>query len=313
MSALRHRTAQRGTNLSALAGIFPEMESITEQLTSRDAALLTWIVVGLLLIAWSMIRAGDIGQSVVSVIRAFFAPRIVGMVALVAAWLVLLVSVAARIGLWDSALLKETIVIIAAGGFMAGFKALAVIDGKETMRGKVRSLVAFVVVVQFVANLQTLPYLVELILVPVAALLGGMQALANHSDEHRATRPLINGALMLLGWSVLLWSVYKVGISLGSTEWETVGKSFALAFWLPAALIPAIYMAALVMQYGKTISMMKVFRTPSLNARLDFYLHHGLNLRRLITFSRTRGRVHEYARAERRDERRSVLRAAAED
>lgn len=284
-----------------------------EQLTSRDAALLTWTAAGLLLVAWSLVRRGDIGQSVVSVIRAFFAPRIVGMVALVAAWLVLVVYIAEPIGLWDFSLMKDTIVIIAIGAFMAGFKALAVMNGTETMRGEVRSVVAFVVVLQFVANLQTFPYLVELVLVPVAVLLGGMQAVANHSDEHRAARPVINGAIIFLGWSVLVWSVYKVGTSLGWTEWETVGKSFALAFWLPAALLPAIYIAALVMQYGKTISMMKVVRPPSLGARLDFYSHHGLNLRRLSTFSRSRGRAHEYARAGSRQERMAILRAPASD
>lgn len=282
-----------------------------EQLTSRDAALLTWIGVGLLAILWSMLRGGEIGRSALSVIGSFFAPRIVGMVALVAAWLILVVYLAARVGLWGAELLKDTIAIVAVGAFMTGFKALAVMEGKETMRHQVRSLVAFVVVIQFVANLQTFQYPVELILLPIAALLGGMQAVANQSDEHRAARPVINGMIILLGWCILVWSVYKVASSLGSTGWETVGKSFAQAFWLPAALLPAIYVAALVMQYGKTISMMKVVRPPSLGARLDFYLHHGLNLRRLSAFSRTRGRAHEYARAGSRHERMAILRAPA--
>jgi hypothetical protein len=173
------------------------------------------------------------------------------------------------------------------------------------------SIVAPVVVLQFVANLRTFPYLVELILVPVAVLLGGMQALANHSDEHRAARPVINGMIVLFGLSIFVWSVYRVASSLGSTVWDTVGKSFALAFWLPAALLPAIYVAAVVMQYGKTMTMMKFARTPSFGARMDFYLHHGVSLRRLRAFARTRGRVHEYARAEGRDERLAILRSSA--
>lgn len=284
-----------------------------EQLTSRDAALLTWIGAGLLAIAWSVLRGGEVGRSALSVIGAFFAPQILVMVALVAAWQTLLVYLAARIDIWNSELLKDTIVLVAVGAFLTGFKALAVMNGKETLRNEVASLLAFAVVVQFVANLQTFPYLVELILIPIAILLGGMQAVVNHSDEHRATRPAINGMLALLGGCVLVWSIYKVASSFGSTEWETVGKSFALAFWLPAALLPAIYVAALMMQYGKTISMMKVARPPSLGARLDLYWHHGLNLRQLSEFSRTRGRALEYARADTRHERKAILRAVTSD
>ncbi len=287
------------------------VEAIAKQLTSRDAALLTWIAAGLLAIAWSSVRGGGARRHVASVARAFFEPAVVGMVALVAAWQVLVVYLAARIGLWDSALLKDTIVIVTVGAFMAGFKALAVMKGEETMRSETRSMLAFAVAVQVVANLQTFPYFVEFFLVPFAVLLGGLQAVASHSDEHRKLRPVINGTITLLGGCTLLWSIYKIATSLGSTEWETVGKTFALAFWLPAALLPAIYLAALVMQYGSTISMMKVVRPPSLAARVDFYLHHGLNLRRLIDFSRSRRLAHEYARAGSRKERMAILRGSA--
>lgn len=289
------------------------METILAQLTSRDAALLTWIGMGLLAIAKSMLRGGGVGQSALSVVRAFLAPRIGGMVALVAAWLSLVVYLAVRIDIWSIDLLKDTVVIVAVGAVMTGFKALAVMNGKETMRDEVHALIALVVAIQYVANLQTFPYLVELILVPIAVLFGGMQAVATHSDEHKAARPVINGTIMLLGLSLLVWSVYKVASSLGSAEWETVGKGFALAFWLPAALLPAIYFAALTMQYGKTISMMKVVRSPSLDARLDLYRHHGLSLRRLSAFSRTRGRAHEYARADSRKDRIAILRASTSD
>lgn len=288
------------------------METLLKQLTSRDAALLTWIGVGLLALAWSMVHGRGVGRSALSVIRAFFAPRIVGMVALVASWLILLVLLAARIDIWTVGLLKDTIVIITFGAFMAGFRALAVMNGEATMRDEVQSVIALVVVIQFVANLQTLPYLLELVLLPTAALLGGIQAVANHSDEHRAARPVINGTIMLLGVCILAWSLYKIASSLGSTEWETVGRAFALAFWLPAAVIPAIYAAALAMQYGKIISMMKIVRPLSLGARLDLYWHYGLNLRGLSAFSRARGRAHEYVRAESRRERTAILRATTD-
>lgn len=297
---------------SVLADIVLAMDALAAQLTSRDAALLTWIVFALIAVAWSALGGGDIGRSFLSVVGAFFTPRVVGLVAIVAAWQALVVFLAEQAGLWSADLLKDTIMIVVVGAFIAGFKALALAQGKATMRDEVRSVVTLVVVVQFLANLQTFPYLVELVLPPIAVLLGGLQAVASHGDEYKAARPLINGILIIFGWCILAWSLYRVATSLEATAWETVGKSFALAFWLPATLLPAIYVAAVVMHYGTTISMMKVVRPPSLGARIDLYLHHGLNLRRLTAFARTPGRAREYARAVSHDDRVAILRAAAD-
>ncbi|MDP9444458.1 MAG: hypothetical protein M3P83_08985 [Actinomycetota bacterium] len=62
------------------------------------------------------------------------------MVALVIAWQLAVVYLAHRLGLWDFHLLKDTVVVVVAGGFLCGFRALALVDGKETWRGEVQSL-----------------------------------------------------------------------------------------------------------------------------------------------------------------------------
>lgn len=245
------------------------MEALAHQLTSRDAALLTWVGGFLLVGVWSGVLGGALGKSLVGVIRAFFTPRLLLMVALVAGWLLGIVYVASAVGLWDSTLAKDTVVIVVAGSVLAGFKALAMTKGGVTWGGEVRSLLGLVVVLQWVSNVQTFPYFVELTLVPMAAILGGMQVVASQNKEFHRALPLIKGTLTLLGLVILGWSIYRVVDSAGSVQWASVGKSFALAFWLPAALLPVTYLVALVMQYGLVISMMKIVRPPSLRARVD--------------------------------------------
>ena len=127
--------------------------------------MLTWIGVLLLVFAWSAVRGGDVGRNAAGVIRAFFSPRIFAMFALVIGWQLVIVFLAERIGFWDSTLTKDTLVIVAFGGFVVGFKALALMDEKGTWRGEVRSLLGLVVIIQWVSNLQTFPYLIELGLV----------------------------------------------------------------------------------------------------------------------------------------------------
>lgn len=298
--------------MSPLGATFMDVPAISEQLTTRDVALLTWTTIGVLAVAWSLLRGGDIGQNVVAVVRSFFSPRIFSMFLLVIAWQLVFVYLAARIGLWGSDLIKDTVVILCVGGFATGFKALALIEGEQTWRGEIRSLLALVVVIQWISNLGTFPYIVELVLVPLAILLGGVQAVANLNEEHRRARPLINGMVTLLGLSILVWSVYRLASSWGSTEWDTVGRSFAFSFWLPATLVPAIYITALVLQYGVALTKIKMVRPPSFGARADLYLNHKLNLRRLSAFTRTPCHASEYARAQNRAERLAILRASAD-
>lgn len=75
-------------------------------------------------------------------------------------------------------------------------------------------------------------------------------------DEYRRALPVINAMLTLLGLAILGWSIYRVMDSADSMQWAAVGKSFALAFWLPALLLPATYVAAVVMEYGQVLSVM---------------------------------------------------------
>lgn len=284
------------------------MDGLSGQLNSRDAALLTWLALALLWVVWSPARRVAAGKAALGLIQALVAPKIVAMVALVVCWQLWVVYLAAHVGLWDPGLLKETVVIVLVGGFAAGFKALALLKGEATWRGELQAVLALVVVVQWLANLETFPYVVEFALVPVAVLLGGAQAVATHGEEHKAVLPVLNALVALLGLAVLAWSLYRVVSSLGSTRWDDMGQSFALGFWLPAALLPTIYVAALAMQYGRTFSRIKSIRAPSLGARLDLYRHFGLDLRSLNAFARTPGQAHDYARAKDRVERQAVLR-----
>lgn len=288
------------------------VETISEQMTTRDAALLTWLGVLALSAAWSITRGGDWGRSVVDVLRTLLAPRVLGLIAAVVAWQVLIVYLASKLDLWDPRLVKDTVFIVIVGGVLAGFRAIALMKGEKTWRQEFRSVLTLVVAVQWVSNLETLPYLIELAIIPLAVLLGGVQAVAQHSEEHRAILPVINGSLMVLGLTILGWSIYQVAGAIGSTAWDEKGRSFLLAFWLPLALLPAVYFAAVGMQYGKTLTIMKLVRPPSLGARLDFFLHHRFSLRRLSAFAQKPARVREYARAQGKIERRAILRQPAD-
>jgi hypothetical protein len=279
---------------------------LVEQLTTRDAALLTWAGVLTLVLGWSAIRGGGVGRAAVDVVRIILGKRILAAILLIGAWQVALVWLASKLGLWNQNLLKDTIVIVLAGAFTAGFKALAIAQGKQTWRGELRSLLALVVVLQWVSNLETFPYYVELGLVPLAVLLGGVQAVAALDDRYATARPVINSMVTLLGFAILAWSAWKVLSSWTSNDPVDVALGCALAFWLPAALLPAVFLEALVMEYGSTLSRMNVVRPPTWRARLDLFRHYGFSLSRLHAFSPMAAR--EYARASSRAERLTILR-----
>ncbi len=113
------------------------------------------------------------------------------------------------------------------------------------LRDEVRALVALSVFMQFLLNLHTFNFVIELVLQPMLAILLGMSLVAQSRDEYAPVS----------GWPKDSWSWLGSACS-GSTIWQLVrswseidGKqtllSLAFSIWLPLLMLPWIYLISL--------------------------------------------------------------------
>ena len=141
-------------------------------------------------------------------------------VALVAflGWAVLVCYVGALFGAWTAALLKDTVAWILFYGFASLFSANRAAKEEHFFRREALAALSVGALMQFVLNLHTFAFVVELFLLPLVTFLVLLQAVAGMNAKTRPAQNLVNGLLVIVGlWVVIATARGLVDPGGGST------------------------------------------------------------------------------------------------
>jgi hypothetical protein len=202
-------------------------------LNTRETALVVWVG-GFLLFT---LTKRDVRSSIGGLLRSVLTSVLLGGVILGAAvYAAATVLLLRYVGYWESDMTRVAVL------WFVGFALVAVFNTKNVDARYFRRLVlhnlGLAVVVEFVANLHTFPLPVELLLVPMAFLLVGTQAYAEHMPEFAPARKLTAWCLGILGAASLLYSIsYLVGHFDKVATLEKI-KEFVLPLVLTACFLP---------------------------------------------------------------------------
>lgn len=255
-------------------------------LTNREMAtgILVTLFLGIFLVVPSLRRST--GPSFKAVIRAFFAWRLQLSLFVYVLYASVIVWLAHRVGFWDPGLLKDTIFVVVFAGVPLLFSAHKVADEATFLRSVGARLLGISAFIAFYVSLGSLPLWAELILQPVAATFAAVSAVAHHKAEHRPVEKLANGVLGLIGVGLLLYTTVLAFTTWDKHDLEESLRSFVLAVWLTAALVPFVYPFAFATQVGAILAMLPFFnerRKPPRRVRLAVVL--GLQFRTAFAVS----------------------------
>lgn len=223
-----------------------------QELTTREWASVVWAAV--------LVVAGLAMRSV----RRAFAPllrTLLGFwqlqVALVAhlGWAALLCYIADLLGAWDSALLKDTVAWIVVYGFASVFSAHRAAKEEHFFRRAALSALSIAALMQFVLNLHTFHFVVELFLLPVVTFLLLLEAVAGMDSKTRPARNLLNGLLAVVGVWVVIATARGFIDSWRGIDPVEAGLALAFSIWFPLAMLPFVYALALLMAYETALKL----------------------------------------------------------
>jgi hypothetical protein len=140
----------------------------------------------------------------VGVVEAFLAPKVIGPILALAAWVVGLCAAAHMMGLWDTDVRNDTVVWFVTVGVVFFF-SLERVSAGGFFRSTARRAIAVTVFVEAFVNLAVLPLLVEFFLLPVAGFLAVMAAFSEGKEEYAPVRRLVNSLLGAIGSGLLLF------------------------------------------------------------------------------------------------------------
>jgi hypothetical protein len=225
--------------------------------SNRDLAIGIWIFI----IAIWVLSNKTLRQSFVEIIKIIFVKQIIIMFVLMLSYILFIIWLLNTITLWDSSQLKNTIYWCMSVAVVTMFRMNAITKDEHFFKNAIFDNVKILLVLEFIINVYSLSLWLELILIPLLAILTGVLVIAESKEKYKQLEEFINTLMMIIGIIFLLYAGYRI-----STEFNTFATTGRLMdFILPPVLsiiyLPFVYFVALLMTYE------------NLFVRLGFYIN----------------------------------------
>ncbi|MGB3686595.1 MAG: hypothetical protein WA991_12300 [Ornithinimicrobium sp.] len=246
-----------------------------EDLTTREWATVFWAAV-LVALAVGIPAVRQALAPVARMLVRFWQLHVTLL--LLFGWVVLVCYVAQLVGAWNADLTKDTVAWVIFYGVAAIFSANRAAKEEHFFRRASLAALSVSALMQFVLNLHTFHFAVELFLLPIVAFLLMLEAVAGMDTKLRPAQALVNGLLVLLGLWVVIGTARGLLNSWRGLDPAETGLAFAFSLWFPLTMLPFVYLFSLVLTYGKNLSRARFHnddKPPSLGARIALLV--GLN------------------------------------
>ena len=280
---------------------------LTQYADTRELATIFWVVV----LAAAAAILPPSRKAVLALMRQLTNWKLWLPMALYAVYIAGLVYAAYCLQIWVWNLFAATLIWFFASGL--ALLANGITDATKT-RGYFRrlflELLNLSILLEFFISMRPLPFLGELLLIPFVTFLAVAQALLARSPSSRAGAKFASAALACVTVGLLAWTVVGVANDPAMPFGDLV-RQFILPFWLTAAALLFVFVAALLASYELLFSRLRAVtgvRSLPFAVRLglfsglkaDFYSigrfagQRGYEAVRTRTFSAARREVDNY-------------------
>ncbi|RKY85096.1 hypothetical protein DRQ11_10475 [candidate division KSB1 bacterium] len=257
---------------------------------NREIAVAFWLAV---IFIWSLTKK-DVRSSFSALLKTLFTWKIVLPLTGMLAYIALCIALLARANFWHWSNFKDTLLWTIGSAFGLFLRSNEAGGDEKFFRSAVYENLKFVAMLEFVVNMYTFPLWVEIVFVPLVALMVLINEYAKWKEEEGfdKVRSFSAGLLGIIGIGVLAFTIRQVVGDLREFATTQMLFDLVLPFVLTSFLLPFIYMMALLIQY-ETLFMRIDFFTPdkslSRYAKLKVFLSCNFHLYRLHRFSRKAG------------------------
>jgi hypothetical protein len=225
-------------------------------LTTREWASVFWAVVLLVVgVATPFVRRAF--APVIRTLRTFWQLHL-AVVAFIG-WVALVCYSAHLLGAWDTDLLKDTVAWVLVYGIASIFSTTKAAKDDHFFRHAVLAALSVSAAMQFILNLHTFHFAVELFLQPVVTFLILLEGVAGTDARTRPAQRLVHGLLAIIGVWIVVATAWGLWGSWRGIDPEEAGLAFAFSLWFPVATLPFVYALSLVMTYV-TVLRLSSFR-----------------------------------------------------
>jgi hypothetical protein len=225
-------------------------------LTNREIATIILFV----LLAAFVLSKRSVRESVAELVKAFLAWKMLLVFFAYVGYATVVIWLAWQVGIWDTAILKDTVIWAFFTGLPIVFRASQIRSNADVMRRAVVEALAVSTFVALYVNLHSFAIGWEIVLQVTFALLGVIEVAARHQGNR--ARPVANvNAFLLLGLAIFM--MWRTGTWLidnwSKLDHDAILMLLGMTVWLPFALLPYVYIFAFVVHSESSLTMVRFF------------------------------------------------------
>lgn len=214
-------------------------------LNNRELATVIYLI---LLLVWSFTKP-TIRQSLMDVAKAFLTKSIIVPFSMMALYLVIIILLLSKVGLWNSYQLKNSLIWFVSTAMVSFLRLNLIPQNPNYFMETVKDNLKLLVVLEFLISFYTFDLWIELIIVPLIVILGGMLTISQSDKKYQSIEKLINSVMVLSGAFLVIYTIYKLATDFGEFAKVQTLYDFAIPPLLTFLLIPFIYFMVLCISY----------------------------------------------------------------
>lgn len=212
-------------------------------MTLSDREIATLIIFGVFVL-WVLWRRPS-RMAVARLFKAFLVPQIVVPLVLYLMYAAALVALGWWVGVWRFEMLKDNLLVVLTVAIPMMLSVTTMDSGQVLVRKVIRETLGVAAVVALYVNLASLSLILELLFQVFVIFVSAMSAVAKlQGAKTQAVAKLADGILLVIGLGMLGFTTAFVIQNWSSLDLALIALTAAMSVWLPALLLPYLYVLA---------------------------------------------------------------------
>ncbi|PJG60703.1 hypothetical protein [Aeromonas cavernicola] len=208
-------------------------------LNNREIAIALWLL-AISVYIFSSSKMAEVRNAFKGVLATLFVRQIMSVLCLMVAYMAIVICWLSELELWNFEQLKNTVFWCVSVGFMSLFKLEKIKQDKHFFKHSVLDNLKLLAILQFVVGVYTLSLWVEVLLVPVLALLGVMIAIAETDRKHHQVKVFLEYCLSSFGVVLIVYTLYMLMTDFGEFGKEKTAYDFFVPPLLALCYLPFV-------------------------------------------------------------------------
>ena len=228
--------------------------NLFQKFSNRELAIAIWI---LIVVIWALSQP-KLRKSLFQVLKAFFAWKLAISYVIMFSYITLMIIPLNAVGIWKLPHLQITILWVLYVAFVMLFE-FSKASNQNFFKDAIKDNIKGLIVLEFLINLYVFDLWVELFLVPVFVILGGMIGIAGTDKKYEIAKKLLNYIMAFIGLAFTSYAIYMV-----VTDFEHFAtfenlENYYLPILFSIMFLPFVYFAALYAGYESLFVRLRFF------------------------------------------------------